>query len=135
MLCLQFLLRMDTLRVWTGGTDTSLPDFSTPIGGQMTAVTSPSSSDSIFSSVSSLRGSVPSWVPFSTQFESTPQEDGCIPSLSWTQRMIGFVVFLLVGVMFCGFVRSHFLILTLLEKHICWIATSFCLVFAEFKGF
>lgn len=49
--------------------------------------------------------------------------------------MIGFVVFLLVGVMFCGFVRGHFLIVTLLEKHICWMTTSFCLLSAEFNGF
>jgi hypothetical protein len=97
---------MDTLRVWTGGTDTSLPDFSTPIGGAIASPTSSDSNLSYFPSVSSIRGAVPSWVPFVNSNETAQQENDCFPSLSWTQRIIGFVVLLLIGIMFCAFVRQ-----------------------------
>lgn len=98
-------LDMDTLRVWTGGTDTSLPDFSTPIGGQIGASAAPATSSSYFPTAASLRTLTPSWLPFGGDSDPSQQENECFPSLSWTQRIIGFVVLLLIGILFCAFVR------------------------------
>lgn len=97
---------MDTLRVWTGGTDTTLPDFSTPIGGQIGAPPTPAASSSYFPTAASLRTLTPSWLPFVGEGDSAQQENECFPSLSWTQRVIGFVILLLIGILFCAFVRS-----------------------------
>lgn len=98
---------MDTLRVWTGGTDTSLPDFSTPIGGTIgTPPTTQSNFSSYLPSSSSLRSSVPSWVPFVGGADASQQDNDCLPSLSWTQRIICFAALLLIGIVFTAFVRS-----------------------------
>lgn len=94
--------------MWTGGTDTTLPDFSTPIGGQIGAPTSPQQSASYFPTAASLRTLTPSWLPFAGESDTSQQENDCFPSLSWTQRMIGFVVLLLLGILFCAFVRDPF---------------------------